>query len=124
MYPRLLKDQIVQYLKDFRIVYHTGPRQAGKTTLALAVAKENGMAYHTLDDESLLTAAHTEHPPKDWPGAYPDATFEVIHQNNYLQFIQQAQPVRHRGLGFNKSSHVPCLLLILPLPPPSFALLS
>ncbi len=28
------------------------------------------------------------HPPKDWLGAYPDATFEVIHQDNYLQFIQ------------------------------------
>jgi len=27
-------------------------------------------------------------PPKDWLGAYPDATFEVIHQDNYLQFIQ------------------------------------
>jgi len=27
-------------------------------------------------------------PPKDWPAAYPDATFEVINQENYLTFIQ------------------------------------
>ena len=27
-------------------------------------------------------------PPKDWMAAYPDATFEVINQENYLTFIQ------------------------------------
>ncbi|WP_291318246.1 ATP-binding protein [Desulfonatronospira sp.] len=27
-------------------------------------------------------------PPLDWLSAYPDATFELIHQDNYLQFIQ------------------------------------
>lgn len=27
-------------------------------------------------------------PPKDWLTAYPNATFEVVHQGNYLQFIQ------------------------------------
>jgi predicted AAA+ superfamily ATPase len=27
-------------------------------------------------------------PPKDWLTAYPHATFELIHQDNYLQFIQ------------------------------------
>lgn len=27
-------------------------------------------------------------PPKDWMTAYPNATFEVVHQGNYLQFIQ------------------------------------
>jgi hypothetical protein len=27
-------------------------------------------------------------PPKDWSAAYPDAAFEVIHQENYLSFIQ------------------------------------
>lgn len=46
MYPRFLKDRILQYLKNFRIVYLTGPRQAGKTPLALAVAKETGAAFH------------------------------------------------------------------------------
>lgn len=27
-------------------------------------------------------------PPLDWLSAYPDATFELIHQDNYLRFIQ------------------------------------
>jgi hypothetical protein len=27
-------------------------------------------------------------PPQDWLSAYPNATFEVIHQDNYLHFIQ------------------------------------
>jgi hypothetical protein len=27
-------------------------------------------------------------PPQDWLSAYPNATFELIHQDNYLQFIQ------------------------------------
>jgi len=32
--------------------------------------------------------SRTVTPPKDWLTAYPNATFEVIHQDNYLQFIQ------------------------------------
>lgn len=27
-------------------------------------------------------------PPKDWETAYPDSSFEVIHQDNYLKFIE------------------------------------
>jgi len=27
-------------------------------------------------------------PPKDWTTAYPGASFEIIHQENYLEFIQ------------------------------------
>jgi len=27
-------------------------------------------------------------PPKDWTAAYPNADFQVIHQDNYLEFIQ------------------------------------
>ena len=27
-------------------------------------------------------------PPKDWTTAYPGASFEVIHQENYLDFIR------------------------------------
>lgn len=32
--------------------------------------------------------SRTVTPPKDWLTAYPNAAFEVIHQGNYLQFIQ------------------------------------
>ena len=28
-------------------------------------------------------------PPKDWGKHYPDAGFEVIHRDNYLNFLQE-----------------------------------
>jgi len=60
MYQRFSKNRILQLLKDFRIVYLTGPRQAGKSTLAMSIAHETGLAYHTLDDTALLLAARTD----------------------------------------------------------------
>jgi hypothetical protein len=60
LYQRFSKERIVQLLKEFRIVYLTGPRQAGKSTLAMAIAREAGLAYHTLDDDALLLAARTD----------------------------------------------------------------
>jgi hypothetical protein len=26
--------------------------------------------------------------PKDWQAAYPEASFEIVHQENYLNFLQ------------------------------------
>jgi predicted AAA+ superfamily ATPase len=43
LYRRHIKDRIIELLHDFRIVYLTGPRQAGKSTLARDIAKELGM---------------------------------------------------------------------------------
>ncbi|RLB95209.1 MAG: ATP-binding protein [Deltaproteobacteria bacterium] len=60
MYQRFSKKRIVQLLKDFRIVYLIGPRQAGKSTLAMSIARETGLAYYTLDDTALLLAARTD----------------------------------------------------------------
>ena len=60
MYQRFSKKRIVQLLKDFRIVYLTGPRQSGKSTLAMSIAHETGLAYYTLDDAALLLAARTD----------------------------------------------------------------
>jgi len=49
-------------LGEFRIVYLTGPRQSGKTTLARSVAAELGMRYLTLDDPAVQAAAtHDPH---------------------------------------------------------------
>jgi uncharacterized protein len=46
-------------LNDFRIVYISGPRQSGKTTLAKVVA-ERGMAYVSLDDPSTLASTRCD----------------------------------------------------------------
>ena len=57
MYNRHLQALIRELLADFRIVYLTGPRQAGKTALARSVAGELGMRYFTLDDPDVREQA-------------------------------------------------------------------
>ena len=47
-------------LGEFRIVYVTGPRQSGKTTLARSVAAEVGLRYLTLDDPAVQAAAASD----------------------------------------------------------------
>lgn len=57
MYSRHLHPLVRDMLGEFRIVYVTGPRQSGKTTLARSVAAELGLRYLTLDDPALQAAA-------------------------------------------------------------------
>lgn len=59
-FQRHLKGRLAELLGDFRIVYLTGPRQAGKSTIAREIAKENGMGYYTLDDAALLASAQSD----------------------------------------------------------------
>jgi predicted AAA+ superfamily ATPase len=40
MYPRHSETLLKELLKEFRILYLTGPRQAGKTTLARQIAND------------------------------------------------------------------------------------
>ena len=47
MYPRSIQPFLEELLTEFRVLYLTGPRQAGKTTLARAVAVNLGMDYIT-----------------------------------------------------------------------------
>lgn len=60
MYSRSLQPLIEELLTEFRVVYLTGPRQAGKTTLARAVAEYLGMSYITLDDQATLASAESD----------------------------------------------------------------
>lgn len=60
MIERHIKERIVSLLTEFRIVYLTGPRQAGKSTLARTIAGEMGMDYHTLDDAALKASAESD----------------------------------------------------------------
>ena len=62
MYARHLHPLVRDMLREFRILYLTGPRQSGKTTLARAVASELDMRYFTLDDPATqAAAAHDPH---------------------------------------------------------------
>lgn len=57
---RHIKPRLLELLQDFRIAYLTGPRQAGKSTLAREVAQETGMGYYTLDDATLAASAESD----------------------------------------------------------------
>lgn len=60
LYERHIKARLLELLHDFRIVYLTGPRQAGKSTLVKEIAHEQGLAYYTLDDAALLASAQSD----------------------------------------------------------------
>jgi hypothetical protein len=60
LFNRHIKARILDLLNDFRIVYLTGPRQAGKSTLVREIAKEQGMGYYTLDDAALAASAQSD----------------------------------------------------------------
>ena len=60
MYPRNLQPFLEELLMEFRVLYLTGPRQAGKTTLARAVAGNLDMDYITLDDQAILASVETD----------------------------------------------------------------
>lgn len=59
-YRRHIKKRIIELLHDFRIVYLTGPRQAGKSTLVREIATELGLGYYTFDDTALLASAQSD----------------------------------------------------------------
>ncbi len=60
MYARKSEKLIKELLKDFRILYLTGPRQAGKTTLACKIANDLGMHYISLDEQTAFASARND----------------------------------------------------------------
>ena len=51
---RNIKDKLEHFLKVFPVVFLTGARQTGKTTLAKIFAKKKGYFYVILDDLSMF----------------------------------------------------------------------
>lgn len=60
MYTRKLQPLIEELLAEFRVLYLTGPRQAGKSTIARAVARRLDMGYITLDDQTTLASVESD----------------------------------------------------------------
>jgi len=60
MYPRHSEPLLKELLNEFRILYLTGPRQAGKTTLARKIANDLGMLYISLDEQTALASAQSD----------------------------------------------------------------
>lgn len=57
---RALKPIVSELLKEFRVVYVSGPRQAGKSTLVKEIAAEQGYEYITLDNQTVLASARND----------------------------------------------------------------
>lgn len=60
MFNRKIEPIITDLLNEFRIVYLTGPRQAGKTTLTRAIAKKLGLTYISFDDQTVMQSAKSD----------------------------------------------------------------
>lgn len=59
MYERFAKIRIKEALADTRVVLISGPRQSGKTTLAIDIAADE-IPLFTLDDATVLAAANND----------------------------------------------------------------
>ena len=59
LYPRYIRPRVEEALADTPVVLLAGPRQAGKTTLARALAGKR-RRFVTLDDPLMLLAARED----------------------------------------------------------------
>ena len=60
MIERKLTSIITELLAEFRIIYLTGPRQAGKTTLTKMIAQSSGLEYVSFDNQTILHSAQND----------------------------------------------------------------
>ncbi len=60
MYARKIEPLLLEFLTEFRIIYLTGPRQAGKSTLVRSIATQTHMDYITLDNHATLAAVQND----------------------------------------------------------------
>ena len=60
LYRRLAEATLITALADTPVVLIHGPRQCGKTTLALQVGKRRRYRYYTFDDAATLAAARSD----------------------------------------------------------------
>ncbi|KTD72972.1 ATP-binding protein [Legionella tucsonensis] len=60
MFERKLTAIVIELLKEFRIVYLTGPRQAGKTTLTKSISPDCGLEYISFDNQNILQSAQND----------------------------------------------------------------
>ncbi|NBX85464.1 MAG: ATP-binding protein [Gammaproteobacteria bacterium] len=81
MFKRKLEPVVLSMLDEFRVVYLTGPRQAGKTTMVKTIADIKSYQYITLDDPNLYQAA--ENDPVGFMHGFKDKKI-IIDEFQYL----------------------------------------
>jgi uncharacterized protein len=60
MYPRYIESLLLEFITEFRVIYLTGPRQAGKTTVTRSLAAALDMEYMTLDNQAVLASVQSD----------------------------------------------------------------
>ena len=60
IFERKLTPIITELLAEFRIIYLTRPRQAGKTTLTKMIAQSSGLEYISFDNQTILQSAQND----------------------------------------------------------------
>ena len=109
MYPRNSHTLFNALLSEFRILYLTGPRQAGKTTLAKLIVDERDMQYLSLDDEGVMAAAKND--PHGFIRSFADQNVvldEFQYAPELIPAIKQASdnlPIKQKGKSLKASSN-------------------
>jgi uncharacterized protein len=80
MFPRFTLEQLTQSLATMRVVALVGPRQAGKSTLAMSLTPNEAFGYRTLDNPSTLELARQD----------PTTFLAHNHQTLIIDEIQRA----------------------------------
>jgi predicted AAA+ superfamily ATPase len=61
LYPRFITPHVLEALSDSPVVFITGARQTGKTTLVQQIARDEHPAiYRSLDDLTIRSAAQSD----------------------------------------------------------------
>ena len=98
LYPRHVEPRLAEALADAPVVLIHGPRQCGKTTLALQVGDRAGYTYFSFDDAVTLAAATSD--PIGFVADLPERTIldEVQRAPELFAAIKSAVD-RHRAPG-------------------------
>jgi len=93
-----LKPRLLAALQSHPAVFLEGPRQAGKSTLAMEVSEELGLSYFTLDDMDLLAAAKAD--PKGFLAQLGSrAVIDEVQRAPELLLVLKAEIDRDRRSG-------------------------
>lgn len=110
LHPRFAVSALADALADTPVVLIHGPRQCGKTTLALGIAESRGYAYFSFDDAVALGAAIAD--PVGFVADLPDhAILDEVQRVSALPpawCCTTVRPAWDSARGFSRCRFAPC----------------
>lgn len=101
MFNRKLEKALEELLQEFRVVYLTGPRQSGKTTLVKKLGSHLQMKYLTLDDQAVYAAVKND--PHGFINSFDEENIildEFQYSPNLIPAIKKCSDelgIKHKG---------------------------